>query len=142
MIAADTRGVVFVVDASAQEWSDTAEYLYGVLLRLQLLQDAPGNKREGFPVLVACNKSDLFTALPAGRIRSVLEGEVEKVREGRSKGIVGVGEEEEEVEILGGVGRFTFESLEELGVKVVFKGASTSKDGWRVPLGEWVGESL
>jgi len=142
MIAADTRGVVFVVDASAQEWSDTAEYLYGVLLRLQLLQDAPGNKREVIPVLVACNKSDLFTALPAGRIRSVLEGEVEKVREGRSKGIVGVGEEEEEVEVLGGVGRFTFESLEELGVKVVFKGASTSKDGWRVPLGEWVGESL
>ncbi|KAF8251365.1 hypothetical protein K440DRAFT_496844, partial [Wilcoxina mikolae CBS 423.85] len=142
MISGDTRGVVFVLDASTQEWSDAAEYLYGVLLRVQKLLDTPGNKRDVFPVLVACNKSDLFTALPAGRIRSVLKEELERVREGRSRGIVGVGEEEEEVDVLGGGGRFTFEALEELGVKVVFKGASTLADGWRLALGEWVGESL
>ena len=146
LVAADTTvGVVFVVDSSAQEWRDAGEYLYSVLLRIQKLQEARGAKMKAFPVLVACNKCDLFTALPAARIRRLLEEEMGTVREARSRGIVGVGEEDrEDDEWLGegGSGPFTFEALEEAGIQVEFAGASTLADGWRQPLGKWVGSCL
>jgi len=146
LVAAETTaGVVFVVDSSAQEWRDAGEYLYAVLLRIQKLQEARGVKAKSFPVLVACNKSDLFTALPAARIRRLLEDEMGRVREARSRGIVGVGEEErEDDEWLGegGSGSFTFEALEEAGIQVEFAGGSTLADGWRQPLGKWVGSCL
>lgn len=149
LITAETRGVVFVLDAAAsqQHWRDAAEYLYTVLLRIQHLLDAPGSRqREGFPVLVACNKSDLFTALPPAKICTLLEAELNAVREARSRGIVRVGLEDsdEVVDLLGTSGkRFSFAGLEEeVGIAVSFRGGSTRGDGWRLPLGEWVGGCL
>ncbi|KAI5843238.1 signal recognition particle receptor beta subunit-domain-containing protein [Tricharina praecox] len=146
VVADTTKGVVFVVDSSAQEWRDAGEYLYSALLRIQKLQEARGTKaKASFPVLVACNKSDLFTALPAARIRRLLEEEMGRVREARSRGIVGVGDEDKEDDEWlgeGGSAPFTFEALEDAGIQVEFAGGSTLADGWRQPLGKWVGSCL
>ena len=99
-----------------------------------------------FRLLVACNKSDLFTALPPGKMKVVLEEEVGKVREARSRGIVGVGEEEKEEtdEWLGEVGadRFEFSQLEDAGIEVEFLGGTVKDDGWRQKLSTWIGKSL
>jgi signal recognition particle receptor subunit beta len=144
MIAKDTRGVVFVVDASSQDWNDAAEYLYTVLLRVQKLQEARTDP-PAFNVCVACNKGDLFTALPAQRVAKIMEQELDTIRQSKSKGIVGVGEEEKEDEDWlgqGGDKAFTFKSLEEFGCTVEFRQGSTKGDGWRKQLGEWVGSCL
>ena len=149
LITAETCGAVFVLDAAAsqQHWRDAAEYLYAVLLHIQHLLDAPGSRRrDGFPVLVACNKSDLFTALPPAKIRALLEAELDAVREARSRGIVRVGLEDsdEVVDVLGTAGkRFSFAGLEdEVGIVVSFRAGSARGDGWQLPLGEWVGGCL
>lgn len=73
LISADTKGVVFVVDSSAQGWHDAGEYLHAVLLRVQKVAAKRKDPNALFPVLVACNKSDLFTALPATRVRALLD---------------------------------------------------------------------
>lgn len=138
---------MFVVDASAaaSELPGTAEYLHAVLVELQRLMGQKSGK-EVFRVAVCCNKADLFTALPAGSMKRVLEEEVGKVREAKSKGVVGVGEEEKEDldEWLGEVGsdKFEFEQLGEAGIEVEFLGGSVKDDGWRGNLGEWFGKSL
>ncbi|KAI5794006.1 signal recognition particle receptor beta subunit-domain-containing protein [Pyronema domesticum] len=149
MINKDTRGVVFVVDSGVQEeWTDAAEYLHDVLLKIQKLQDTQGNKREEFNVLVACNKSDLFTAKPAqGKegIKQTLEREIAVVSATRRRGIVGAGEEESDEDQCLATdedGKFKFESLQEFGIQVVFKSGSTIGNGWRQSMGEWLGESL
>jgi len=136
---------VFLVDSAAGGWEDAAGYLHDVLLRVQHLQERKGAKAGVFRVLIACNKADLFTALPPSRVGSLLEEELGKVREARSKGVVGVGEEDkEEADWLGegGSGGFTFGGLEEVGIEVEFKGGSAIDDGWRTGLGEWIGGSL
>jgi signal recognition particle receptor subunit beta len=143
--AASVRGAVFLVDSAAGGWEDAAGYLHDVLLRVQRLQERKGAKAGVFRVLIACNKADLFTALPPSRVCGLLEEELGRVREAKSKGIVGVGEEDkEEADWLGegGSGRFTFGGLEEVGIEVEFKGGSTTNDGWRTGLGEWIGGSL
>lgn len=148
MLTKDTRGVVFVVDASTTDWSDAAEYLYTVLLRIQKLQESSsaGKGARTFNVLIACNKSDLFTALPAQRVRKLLEHELGRIREAKARGIVGVGEEDREDEDWlgeGGSGDFTFESLEEVGCVVDFRlGSNRGDDGWRKQLNEWIGSCL
>ncbi|KAI5781218.1 signal recognition particle receptor beta subunit-domain-containing protein [Geopyxis carbonaria] len=140
----DIRGLIFVCDANSADFRDTAEFLYSALLTVQRLQEKRERAGKEFRVLVACNKSDLFTALPATKVRALLEGEMGKVADARSRGIVGVGKEEEEgEEVLGGSGEgFKFDELEEAGVVVEFVGGCVKDDGWRVKLGEWVGKSL
>lgn len=141
----ESKGVVFVVDSSSPTLGDAAEYLHSVLVDIQKLQAKKTGINAGYPVLIACNKSDLFTALPANKIKSMLEAEITKVREARSRGVVGVGlEEKDEDEWLGegGSGSFTFEQLEDAGIVVEVKGGCVKEDGWRQKLGEWIGESL
>lgn len=99
---------------------------------------------------MACNKNDLFTALPAGRVKGLLEREITKVRENRARGLLDSGlksademEEDDEGGWLGegGEGEFRFEMMEEAGVEVVVKGGSVERgDGeyWR----QWVGGCL
>lgn len=129
--------MIFVVDAAdlAPE-SDglrvAAEYLHDVL-RL-VVQRQRGRKTE-CKVLVAANKLDLFTALPAGLVRTVLEAEIEHVRRGREKGLLdsgGVGEENtgsgggdgDDMLGDGGEGPFRFEQLEGDGVEVSVVGGN------------------
>jgi signal recognition particle receptor subunit beta len=143
------RGVVFVVDASTSEWSDSAEYLHDVLLALQKLQQSKKTSDNMFRVLVACNKADLFTALPAAKIKVLLGEEVGKVREAKSRGIVGMGNEDRddaEDEWLGIVGsrkQFEFKELEEVGIEVEFAGGSTANGkSWKATLETWFGGAL
>ncbi|TQV92460.1 signal recognition particle receptor beta subunit [Cordyceps javanica] len=129
------RAVVFVVDAAALGEHDvlaaTAQYLYDVLLLLQKKATAAaasgGNKgAPGVPVLVAANKMDLFTALPAAMVRSALEAEMTRIRASRSKGLLdsGVGADdlgaEEQDGWLGEYGseKFSFTQMQEFDVQV------------------------
>ncbi len=126
------RAVVFAVDAAALGEHDvlapTAQYLHDVLLTLQ--KRAAGGKdkdrQQGVPVLVAANKMDLFTALPANMVRASLEAEISRIRASRSKGLLdsGVGADdlgaEEQDGWLGEYGsdKFTFAQMQEFDIQV------------------------
>lgn len=149
--------MIFVVDAAdLAPGSDglraAAEYLHDVL-RLAV-QRQRGRKNE-WKFLVAANKLDLFTALPAGLVRTVLEAEIEQVRRGRERGLLdsgGVGDGEagsgggDEDEMLGdgGEGAFRFEQLEGDGVEVAVVGGSVlgSEGGDVQKWWEWIAGQL
>lgn len=157
------KALVFVVDAAALADSDsgalasTAEYLYDVLLTLQQRFDRQrrGGARApaSVPVLVAANKLDLFTALPAGLVKSQLEGELGRIRKARSKGLLDSGEGdsldspggEDEEGWLGSYGteKFSFDEMREFDVEVEVVGGNVFGDGpgaekwWR-----WIGERV
>ncbi|KAK9492909.1 signal recognition particle receptor beta subunit-domain-containing protein [Lipomyces doorenjongii] len=82
------HGVLYVVDASAmsrpEQLREAAEYLYDILRITERV-------RGGTDVLVAANKSELFTAVPAKRLRTLLETELDKIRESRAKSVGKVG---------------------------------------------------
>ncbi|TQS31362.1 hypothetical protein Golomagni_08357, partial [Golovinomyces magnicellulatus] len=84
------KAVVFMVDASALGEQDTlaptAAYLYEVLLFLQKKASSRGKDKASVPVMIAANKMDLFTALPASKIKTYLETEITRIRSSRSKG--------------------------------------------------------
>jgi signal recognition particle receptor subunit beta len=157
------RGLLFMVDTAAlvdeATLRDTASYLHDVLLVLQqraLGKGKSSTKRDAeIPVLIAGNKQDLFTALPAGSVREKLEGEIERIRKSKSKGLMdaggGAGGEEEEEEVLGdddGKGVFSFKLLEQVGIKVDVVGGAVKGDAeeeigsgvrrWE----EWIGMCL
>ncbi|OAP58792.1 hypothetical protein AYL99_06089 [Fonsecaea erecta] len=77
------RGVIFVVDSSGLDVSDsstsrdTAVYLHDTLLALQR-RKTRGKTRTDIPVLIAANKQDLFTALPTGAVKDRLQAEIER----------------------------------------------------------------
>lgn len=147
------RGIIFLVDAATLSAGDeglrqTADYLHDTLLALQ--------KRnvkvlKEISVLIAANKMDLFTALPAALVKTSLEAEVTKVRNSRSKGLldsgVGMGDlDDEKDDWLGEVGskEFKFSQMEEFDVTVEVSGGNVlGGDGpsvekwWR-----WVSERL
>lgn len=163
------RGVIFMVDTAALDNSaegemilrDTASYLHDVLLILQqraLGKGKSSTKRDAeIPVLIAGNKQDLFTALPAGSVKGKLEGEIDRVRKGRGKGLVDVSVDaqgdnaDDEEEFLGdddGKGIFTFKLLEQVGIKVdIVGGAVKGDEGEDIGNGvkrweEWIGMCL
>ncbi|KAH8147890.1 uncharacterized protein LAJ45_07991 [Morchella importuna] len=142
------RGVIFVLDSSLTDVRGTAEYLYDVLLAMQKVASASGaTSSQPKRLLIACNKSDVFTALPAGKIQKLLEEEITKMRVSRSKGILDVeddGEGNEEKEWLGegGEGPFEFKAMEEVGVEVEVKGGSVEKKDWKEKLSAFIGGCL
>lgn len=118
-----------------------AEYLHDILLLLQkrITNSKTSKAPKEMHVLVAANKMDLFTALPATVVKSALEKEISKVRDSRSKGLLDSGagagdglEAEESDEWLGETGsaQFKFDQMAESNVAVeVVGGSATSKDG-------------
>ncbi|KAI0006474.1 P-loop containing nucleoside triphosphate hydrolase protein [Xylariaceae sp. FL0662B] len=131
------RGVVFVVDAAALDdnLADAAAYLYEVLLALQRRTGAGRTSKtpNAVAVLVAANKADLFTALPASLVRGHLEAELGRIRQSRSKGLLdsGVGVDEvgaaEDQDVwLGQYGsdKFTFDQMREFDLEVDVVGGS------------------
>jgi len=145
------------VDAATLSASDeglrqTADYLHDVLL---LLQKRTENKKTAkalkeVPVLIAANKMDLFTALPAALVKSSLETEITKVRASRSKGLLdsGIGmddADEDKDDWLGEMGSsdFKFSQMEEFDVSVellggnVLGGTPNVNKWWR-----WISERL
>lgn len=154
------KAVVFVVDAAAlsepEVLADSAAYLYEVLLRLQKRMGATKTSRAPYaiPVLVAANKMDLFTALPAKLVKSNLEKELGRIRRTRSKGLLdsGVGTDElgtggdEADDWLGeyGSAEFKFDQMREFDIDVDVEGGHVLGDDgpgidkwW-----SWIGDKL
>ncbi|KAF9993354.1 hypothetical protein BGZ80_002479 [Entomortierella chlamydospora] len=102
------RAVVFVVDSStvSRQTRLLAEYLYDIL----------GDKfaqSERIPVLIACNKSDLLTSFKKERIQTLLEAEINKLRQTRTAALDTQDSEGNENVFLGFEGKdFSFEDLE------------------------------
>ena len=112
----------------------TADYLHDILLLLQkrMAGGKTAKALKEIPVLIAANKMDLFTALPAALVKVSLEGEITKVRSSRSKGLLdsGIGMsdgvEDEKDDWLGQVGskEFKFSQMEEFDVSVEVSGGN------------------
>lgn len=116
--------------------------------------------REEIGFLVAANKVDLFTSLPANVVKATLENEITKIRDTRAKGLLSVGtvgkgeglgsteeeEPDEEKDVLGGTseGKFSFDQMREWNLEVVCKGGNVvgeegpGVDGWW----EWIVEQI
>ncbi|OAQ61159.1 ADP-ribosylation factor domain-containing protein [Pochonia chlamydosporia 170] len=139
--AEKVKAVVFMVDAAAlgeqETLAPTAAYLYDVLLYLQKKASDKGKNKAAIPVLIAANKMDLFTALPANLVKSQLENELSRIRASRSKGLldsgVGVDEigSEEQDSWLGEYGseKFSFQQMGEFDIDVeVVPGSVTTEE--------------
>jgi signal recognition particle receptor subunit beta len=143
------KGVIFLVDAASLSSGDeslrqTSEYLHDILLLLQKRMTASNTSKalKEIPVLIAANKMDLFTALPAPLVKTTLETEIGKVRRSRSKGLldsgIGMGdaaEAEDKDDWVGEVGssEFKFSQMNEFNIDVeVIGGSITAADGSEV----------
>ncbi|KAL8999392.1 MAG: hypothetical protein Q9188_005896 [Gyalolechia gomerana] len=153
------HGIIFVVDAAdlsdtSERSRQTADHLHDILLQLQnqVTTSKSSKPPKELPVLIAANKLDLFTALPAPLVKSKLESEVTKIRKAKSEGLLGAGMEtkdmdtREEREWLGefGEGSFEFSQLEEYNIHVQVRGGNVAgadgsdvKQWW-----EWIGGVL
>ena len=153
------KALIFLTDAAAladpdsRALPDTAEYLYDILLALQKRFHSRSGSRApaSVPVLVAANKADLFTALPAALVKANLEGELGRIRKARSKGLMSSGEKEGEEQgeegegWLGGYGseKFGFGEMMEFDVEVEVLGGNVLGEGpgaerwWK-----WIGERV
>lgn len=158
------KGIIFVVDAADlssgnsgvgnESLRQTAEYLHDLLLLLQKRATSTKTSKgpQELPVLVAANKLDLFTALPAPLVKLALESEITKVRSSRNKGLLdsGIGMNDsdisEEKEWLGdgGEGKFEFSQMEEANVSVSVAGGNVlGTDGPDVKQWwDWIGSNL
>lgn len=157
------KGIIFMIDAADISTSSSgsgndalrqaAEYLHDLLLLLQKRANTKSSKAPAeLPVLVAANKLDLFTALPAPLVKIALEGEITNVRSSRTKGLLdsGIGMNDldvgEEKEWLGdgGEGKFDFAQMDEVKVSVSVVGGNVLgadgpdvKEWW-----SWIGKTL
>jgi signal recognition particle receptor subunit beta len=156
----NVRGIVFVVDAAsvAEEGglNEAAEYLHDVLLALQKRYTGAKTSKgpKEIPVLVAANKSDLFTALPPNLVKIQLEKAISEVRKSKAKGLKDSGvalagdedglDEEKEWLGEGGEGSFEFRQMEEVGTTVVVQGGNVlGAEGADVKSWfEWIAEQL
>lgn len=158
------KGVIFMVDAAnistgsggdgGDGLRETAEYLHDALLQLQKWSTTLKSSKsfKGIPVLIAANKLDLFTALPASIVKSTLELEITEIRSSRMKGLLDSGmglndaEEDDRREWLGdgGDGPFEFTQTEELGVPITVVGGNVQGADLAVVAGwwEWIGSNL
>ena len=158
------QGIVFVVDAAALDDSSNAnnsagsmaaaaEYLYEVLLALQRRTGSGRTSKapRAVHVLVAANKADLFTALPASLVKSGLEAELGRIRSSRSRGLLGSdvaggpqdADDDDEESWLGAYGseKFAFGQMREFDVEVDVIGGSVLEgnvDKWW----EWISERI
>jgi signal recognition particle receptor subunit beta len=143
------KGVIFLVDAASLSTGDealrqTSEYLHDILLLLQKRMTASKTSKvlKEIPLLIAANKMDLFTALPAPLVKTTLETEIGKVRSSRSKGLldsgIGMGdaaEAEDKDDWVGEVGssEFRFSQMSEFNINVeVIGGSVVVADGSEV----------
>lgn len=152
------KGVVFVLDATSVSdgssgLTEAAEYLHDILLTLQKRHTSSKTSKgpAEMPFLIAPNKLDLFTALPPKLVKTMLENEITKLRNTRSRGLldsaVGVNEDTlDERDVLGGggEGKFDFGLMEEYNVHVDMIGGNVlGADGADVSQWwAWIGKYL
>lgn len=131
--------------SSAAGLTEAATYLHDVLLTLQKRHTSSKTSvTASTSVLIAANKLDLFTALPASLVKKNLQTEITKIRATRAKGLldsaVSMEGEDDEKEWLGegGEGSFDFKQMEESGVEVVIVGGNvTGKGEEKAHVDEW-----
>lgn len=103
------KGLIYLIDSSIdpKNFQQVSKLLYEILL---ISERRPG----GIDILVACNKSDLFSARQANKIKDLLEQEIDSIRRLNSSNISKVDESNEEDENLGQSinSKFKFENLE------------------------------
>lgn len=118
--------------------TEAAQYLHDLLMVLQTTYTKARTSKgpAEMPVMIAANKLDLFTALPAKLVKASLEAEVTKLRASKTKGLLdsGIGMDDlvEEQEVLGGngEGKFEFKLMEEYNVPIeVIGGNVLGADG-------------
>ena len=142
------RGVIFMVDSAdlspdSESLRQTAEYLHDVLLLLQKRVEKTEKKMRGTRVLVAANKADLFTALPAPLVKAALEAEITSVRSSLNKGLLDSGVDADVAQERGWLGEagdspFRFEQVVDAGTIVSVKGGNVT-GGEKADIGEWWG---
>ena len=138
------KGIIFMIDAADISIGNSgigndplrqaAEYLHDMLLLLQkrFTTSKTSKAPKELPVLIAANKLDLFTALPAPLVKTALESEISNVRSSRTKGLLdsGIGMNDldigEEKDWLGdgGDGKFEFSQMDEVNVAVSVAGGN------------------
>ncbi|KAI9893452.1 MAG: hypothetical protein M1814_006749 [Vezdaea aestivalis] len=154
----NVKGIIFVVDSANLSSEDglreASGYLHDLLLVLQkrAVESRKSNAHPEVHVLIAANKLDLFTALPAAIVKSTLEQEITKTRGSRSKGLLdsgigmGDGEGAEERDYLGDVGKdkFQFDQLDNANIQVAVAGGSLvpSSDADVKQWWNWIGQRL
>jgi len=148
------KGIIFLVDAAAGDGGlrQTADYLHDVLLLLQKRTPVAKKVLKEVSVLIAANKMDLFTALPARDVKNRLQAEITKIRTSRSRSLPdsGIGKvdgaDNENDDWLGEVGseEFEFSQLQEFDVTIKVSGGNVVgesgpavQEWW-----EWVSERL
>ena len=99
------RGVIFMIDSASlkNDLNSVANMVYSTLLSLP----------KPVYVLFVANKSDLFTALPVGKVRELLEREITSIKKTRDDSM----DEDEERNVLGG-DDFNFDELDDEKVHV------------------------
>ncbi|THW77983.1 P-loop containing nucleoside triphosphate hydrolase protein [Aureobasidium pullulans] len=150
--ATSLKGLIFVVDAAAisspQGLAEAATYLHDILLALQKRHTGAKTSKgpAGIPVLIAANKLDLFTALPAQLVKKRLEEEITKIRSTRAKGLldsaVDIEGDDEDREWLGegGEGNFNFGQMKEAEIEVsVIGGNASAKGEEKTQVEQWWG---
>ena len=152
------KGIIFVVDAAnispgSRGLNEAAEFLHDVLLSLQKRATTSRNSKipSEVPVLIAANKLDLFTALPAALVKTALEKEISNIRASRAKGLLDSGittndaDSGNDKEWLGDGGEdsFEFSQLKEANITVTFEGGNVIGSGVNVQnWWEWIGSIL
>lgn len=102
------RGIIYVVD-SASGSKGIAKAAQGLYKILQLVEVKAG----GIDILVAANKSDVFNAMSASRLTTMLEQEIDNLRESSKRGLGEVKTHGEEEDIwVGSEGNIKFSQLE------------------------------
>ena len=143
------KGLIFVVDATTdpKKLTDTAEFLLDILSITEV-------SKEPIDILIACNKSESFTARPPNKIKEALEKEVSLAIERQKKSLsevnqkadLGAGADDATddnenagfLENFNGDTKFTFSMLE--GEVDATKGSVLKKDisNWE----EWLDDKL
>ncbi|CAI4045886.1 hypothetical protein SUVZ_11G0650 [Saccharomyces uvarum] len=139
--AASIKGLIFMVDSTIdpKKLTTTAEFLVDILLITE------SSCENGVDILIACNKSESFTARPSSKINDALENEIQKIIERRKKSLNEVKRKvnededtENSLDVLQYANGFKFANME--GSVVAFEG-SVSKNNiskWQ----KWIDEKL
>ncbi|VVT45744.1 uncharacterized protein SAPINGB_P000869 [Magnusiomyces paraingens] len=82
LVNSNIKGILFVLDGASgtRGIEQAAQYLFKVLSRTEY-------RMGGIDMMIACNKADLFSMVPAAKLRKILEQELTFIRDARAQGL-------------------------------------------------------